>query len=110
MNNSKNMRKFKAMTHDERAEYMSTANRVTTGTITQIVDKDFVTSHVAKVHGIVVSDGGKFKFATADEARVFGWSILLGWKKKRQELEAESAAQLKEDIDEHKAEQMRGLF
>ncbi len=89
MNNSKNMRKFKAMTKDEQFEYMATANRVTIGTVSQILNRNFVTSYVAKVRGIIVSNDGKFKFDTVDAARIFGWSILLGWKEEHRQRQQE---------------------
>lgn len=80
---SRNMKRFKAMTKQQRFEYMATADRVTVGCIEQ-VDEDtrtFVRSYVAKVRGIIVSDGDTYKFPTQEAARAFGRSILAGWKR-----------------------------
>lgn len=81
---SKNSNKFHRMTQDERFFFMATADRVTIGQIWQIEDFDKKTLkcwHVAKVRGIIVSDGGTYKFDTEAQALEFGCGILAGWKR-----------------------------
>lgn len=79
------MKKFEAMSREERFEFMATANRVTVGHIEQIVIEDGKKTikrfYVAKVRGIIVSDKGKYKFANKSAARQFGYGILAGWQK-----------------------------
>lgn len=75
------VRKFVKMTRDERFVHMATANRVTVGTITQLVDGKLKTSFVAKVRGVIVSDNGEWKFETPEEAQKFGRGLLEHWKR-----------------------------
>lgn len=81
---SRNMKKFEAMSKDERFEFMATANRVTVGHVEQIVVEDGKKTikrfYVAKVRGIIVSNKGKYKFASKSAARQFGYGILTGWQ------------------------------
>jgi hypothetical protein len=69
-----------AMTHDQQLKYMATANRVTVGVTWQLIDNNLRRFFVAKVRGIIVSDGDTYLFDTAEAAREFGWKILDGWR------------------------------
>ena len=61
--------KLNTMSYAERLQFFS-RGRVTTGKITQVIDKKLVDFHVGKLRGIIVQDvKGNFKFATVDEAR-----------------------------------------
>lgn len=82
MKHSRNGKKFERMNDAQRLEFMATAGRVTIGTTWQVVnDKQLRRFYVAKVRGIIVSDGDTYMFATQDGAREFGRNILDGWKR-----------------------------
>lgn len=63
------------MSYDEKLVYYGTAPRAYTGTITQIVDRDFVTYYVGKLRGKIVGRTDKYKFtdkaAALETARGF---------------------------------------
>lgn len=82
MKHSRNGKKLNAMNDEQRLEFMATANRVTVGTITQVFDHELKRFYVAKVRGIIVSDGETYRFDTPHEASRFGHKILDGWRKK----------------------------
>jgi hypothetical protein len=83
-------KKIDDMTHDERVEYLSTATRVTVGTVGQIGTdengKNIIKNYyVAKIRGRVVGNNEKWKFDTKEEAREHGWEILDRWRKEWRE-------------------------
>jgi hypothetical protein len=59
---------------------MATADRVTVGVIWQVFDTDLKRFFVAKVRGIMVSDGAMHRFETKEAAHEFGQKILDGWR------------------------------
>ena len=69
------------MKHEEFVAYMSTAKRVTVGTITQVTDNSLVTSFVPKIRGrMVCHDMTVYKYPTREEAHKAGWEILNKWR------------------------------
>lgn len=77
------LRTFKSLTPVGRAEYMATADRVTVGVQWQADEsrRNLSRWYVAKIRGVIVSDGDRCRFKTPDEARAFGREILDGWKR-----------------------------
>jgi len=69
-----------SMTYDEKLKWFASADRVTIGTITQVFEKDLKRFYVAKIRGIIVSDGENYRHTTKKAARAFGQKILEGWK------------------------------
>lgn len=80
MRKPRNSKKFELMNDEQRLEYMATANRVTIGVIWQVFDNELKRFYVAKVRGIIVSDGDTYKFEDANDAAFFGRRILNGWQ------------------------------
>ena len=57
------------MTNEEKTVFYATAPRAYAGTISQIIDGNFVTYWVGKLRGKIVSlPGGQYKFDTKQEA------------------------------------------
>jgi hypothetical protein len=87
MRHSRNSKKFNTMNDAQRLEFMATADRVTVGMITQVFDHELKQFYVAKVRGIIVSDGDTYRFDTPHEASRFGHKILRNWQEKYYRLE-----------------------
>lgn len=75
------MKDIKTMTPDEQARYMS-SGRLTTGTITQIENGQFVTYWVARTRGYVVSMDDNWKHKTKEAAREYGRKCLSYYESK----------------------------
>lgn len=75
------MKDIKTMTPDEQACYMS-SGRLTTGTITQIENGQFVTYWVARTRGYVVSMDDNWKHETKEAAREYGRKCLSYYESK----------------------------
>jgi hypothetical protein len=80
------LNKVKGMTREQEIAYLSTANRVTVGIISQVVEKpgggfNFKNFYVPKIRGIFVGDRDNYKHETPDAARATGREILARWQK-----------------------------
>jgi hypothetical protein len=84
-NVNRNALKIEAMSPAERDAYLSTATRVTVGTISQVVRIDganvFKTYYVAKIRGAIVGNSNEYKKDTYDEAMTYGLGILDRWRR-----------------------------
>ena len=85
MSNTKRaIKKLQGMTQKERKHYLNTAQRVTTGTISQVVKDEhgknvFKTWYVAKIRGVIVGGKNNWKFETKVEAKLHGLEVLNYW-------------------------------
>ena len=80
LNNKSQLAKIKRMSKKQRIAYFASAKRVTVSRFHTIKDhsggsKEFVTQYVAKIRGVVVGDGDKWKHDTYEQALAFGKAI-----------------------------------
>ena len=78
--NKSQVRKIESMTRAARVEYLSTADRVTIGTVSQVFDRHIKTFYVAKIRGVIVGNPGEWKHETVGEAREYGRKVLKKWR------------------------------
>lgn len=71
------------MTPEEASLHMTTG-RLTVGTITQIVDRQFVTSWVARSRGYILSMDDNWKHKSKDAAREYGRRCIEKWKQPKE--------------------------
>lgn len=89
MRHPRNWNKLEAMNTQAKTAYMASGN-VTTDVIWQIEDvetKKLKRFFVAKIRGIIVSDGDLYKFETREEARTFGNEMRAHWRNELHSLE-----------------------
>jgi len=84
---NKNNKILKSLTtREQRLEFFATANRVTIGTVTTMIDTTpghaiFKESYVAKIRGCVVGNPETYKHESAEKARAYGHDILKAWQR-----------------------------